>query len=277
MLSDERTREILKEINVIAENAKWTWTQRDMYLGSCFTRSKYLQSHFVKTGKTIHDILESWKTEPLRVECKTGLHIIFVYLCIEEYGIEFFDDLDKLNYTEMSSNTTFFFSLPLTSKLAPVEDGKISDVIFPSRIHNRFDYVYLKGIKAYDHRSRYFPKLTPSFQGENLIVLNPDKQLYIGFWHRGDGGKFLVRRKEDIQKDLLKKGRQDFRDCYPEHRDRLSEPDNLGLLAGEGQPVLTILSWTQVFEPLDGGSGYKIRDNHRDLVLARMDQEKNRK
>jgi hypothetical protein len=256
MLTDERVRAILKELNAMAEGAKWTWTQNDMWLGSCFKKSRFLQAQIIRDGVTIDDVLESWRTEPLRVECKTGLHILMTFLCIEAYGKEYFDlNMDRQNYSEATGKTTFFFSLPVDSRLHKVRDDDISDTVFPCKRWHLLDYVYLKGIRAYDSRQNRYPALTPSFQGENLLVLNPAKQLYVGFWHRGDGGKFLVRQKQSIQNDLLKKGRADFRQHYGKI------PEDLGELAGESYPLLTVLSYHEVFTEKSDGT-FSINPDH---------------
>ena len=254
IISDERVRAILKELNAIALEAKWQWTQDDMWLGSCFRKSRFLQAQIIRDGCTIDDVLESWKTEPLRVECKTGLHILMTYLCVEAFGKGFFDNMDKQNFSEATGKTTFFFSMPFDGMGIELPEGVISDTIFPCVKPHAFDYVYLKGIKAYDSRGR-FSALTPSFQGENLLALNPARQLYIGFWHRGDGGKFLVRQKQSVQSDLLKKGRADFRKHYG------NIPDGVGDLVGESLSIMTVLSMPEVFTRNSNGT-YSIAPGH---------------
>lgn len=267
---------LLDRLNDIAVKAGWIWQQREFSLGSCYTRSKYLQAQVLKPGVTLDQVLHSWENEPLKVECKTGLHILFVYLCIEVYGKEYFEkDMDRLNYSEGPSNTTFFFSLPFSSDMKPVEPGKLSNSLFPVVNNARFDYVYLRGIKAYEHRQQYFPSLTPSFQGENLVRFKPNtdpkEDQYIGFWHRGDTGKYIVRRKADIQKDLIENGRRDFKTCYPDLRKALTEENKrLGDLSAEGRPIITVLSWKKHFiyledqdryAPYQDGSGDGILNN----------------
>lgn len=244
---------VLKELNDNVETWTWWVSGDDIYLGSCFDFSRHINCHIVKPNKTIDDVIESWRTEKLHLECKAAMFILGRRLMYEKYGSEYCNaNRDKFYFLDGANNRDALCSLPFMSDLTPVEEGKISNALFQSDKGVKLDYRYIHGTVMHTMREQ-FPLLDSSFQGENILVYDVEEKLYIGFLRDVNEdvnhARFKIESLENIHKQLVENSRNDFMKKYP---DTLYDVEKLCKLQGLQRFTRTVLSYDQVYELVDG-------------------------
>jgi hypothetical protein len=245
---------VLDELNENVGNWTWWAPGDDIYLGSCFHFSRHINCHLVKEDKTIDDVMESWRTEKLHIECKAALFILGRRLIYEKYGSEYCNaNRDKFHFLDGANNRDALNSLPFMNDFTPVEEGKISNALFQTDRGSKLDYRYIKGTVMHTMRDSHFPLLDSSFQGENTLLYDPAENLYIAFLRdvKDDmsHARFKIESLETIHKQLVENSRNDFMSKYP---DTLYDVEKLCKLQGLQNFTRTVLSYDQVYELKNG-------------------------
>lgn len=247
------TETIYRLVDEMNEGAKlWKWIHPPNYsleLGSCYHYSKHINCHLVKHGCGIKDIIHSWKTEELHVECKSALFIFCRVLMYEKFGEQYCNDnIDKFHYTDGPCNQNAIYSMPFNSDLTPVKKGEISNAIFHFDVPSRLDYCYISGTIMHTIRAQSLPLLQSCLQGENTLVIDPLKYLHLGYFRQdelGTSSKYDILKRTIIEQNLVDRSKRDFEQKYP---DSLYDINKLTKLQPINKCSRTILDWENHYE-----------------------------
>ena len=240
---------IIEELN--ESTLRWSWWENSesINLGSCYYYSGHINCHIIKCGKTIDDVIESWRNEHLVVECRSALFILVRYMMYKKFGSEYCNKhRDKFFFLEEGNNRDALFSLPFNDDLTPVKEGSVSNALFQNEEGYDLDFLYLQGTVMHEVRESKFPLLDSSFQGENLIVYNREKNLMVGFLrdvkNNPQSGCYRIKHIDKIKQQLIDNGRNDFFRKYPKSKCNIH---SITKLSKENKYITTIFSYEKRF------------------------------
>jgi hypothetical protein len=239
----------IEEINPYTSN--WTWWKpgQNVFLGSCYSYRHFLGGSYVlKEGMKSKDVLKCWKTENLITECKSANFILGTLLVFNKFGEEYCDNnLEMFDYIHVLQFNPFWLTIPMNEKGEYSEDYSKNSRVFGS-FQRSLDYHRIPGCVAYLEREIRFQKLDSSFQGENLIVADPDKKTYVGFFRDVskslDKAKFIIKTKKEILEQLYNNGKNDLLKNYP---NSIFEMENLLKFQKEVSSVRSLLNFESDF------------------------------
>ena len=200
---------------------RWTWrdgkSNKETYLGKHYTIYSFLKGHTLNSNSSIKDVIESWLSEELVVECRAAMHIFNCVLFFYLYGETVAEAYRYVyHYSDAENTTNGFISLPIDASDLP-SNRIINFTIMHTKSSFVGDYQYIPGSSIF--LSRSFPLLDTSFQGENTIVVDPIREEYLGFFRdisvSHSKAEFLVKFRTEIETDLIKNIIIDFNQKYP--------------------------------------------------------------
>lgn len=251
----------IEELNNYTDNWKWWKPEDDIYLGKCFTYKRHLDDIFIlKPEYSVEDVIESWKTEKLVVECKAAQRILLIWLYVNKHGYDHCNSIKEklMDYKHLKeTNRDYFYTHPFDEKM---NHSDRIDAHHLSSIPYTFSYFYLEGCEAFKNYKEEFPKLDSSFQGENLLVADPKKDTYVGFFRDVnkslDKAKYIIKSRKEIEVQLINNCKNELLKYYP---NTLFRMDTLLKLQQSNTYITTILSFDYVLVKI----GDKYYEKHK--------------
>jgi hypothetical protein len=259
----------LELINKSASN--WTWREinkgDELYLGSCFDIIHHIKTYIIKHDKTVADVIHSWNTEPLIVECRAAMHIFYAICYYSKYGPEISEkNRNVFMFSELPVKTNPMVSLPFNGDFTKVKEGNISDSIFIATTGIKpFDMMYIQGSRVNDLRVQKYPLLDSAFQGENTCCASTSKNTYIGFFRdlkKNSGNiQYIEKTRTEIENDLVENCKKDFALKYPD----ITETEGYFDIVNRPPGIVTMISYDQHYHEV-GDMYQPIEDTKQSSV-----------
>ena len=251
----------IDELNNYTDNWEWRKPKGNVYLGKCFTYKRHLDELFIlKSEYSVEDVIESWKTEKLIVECNCAIRTLLIWLYVKKYGYNHCNTIkEKLMDFKYDGpvKRDFFYTFPFDEKMNYC-DRDNSNYYFS--IPYTFSYFYLRGCEVFKNYEQEFPKLDSSFQGENLLVADPEKDTYVGFFRDVskslDKAKYIIKSRKEIETQLINNCKNELLKYYP---NTLFRMDTLLKLQQSNSYTITVLSSDYVLVKI----GDKYYEKHK--------------